>query len=574
MSGGRSTACARSSRRSRNCSSSGSGSVPMSGRPHRLPERCERAVEVHPHRCLRALQHRRDLRRRQLLLYLKDHGRALLRREPAHGLPEPLQRPLPSDRVHGVVGGCGLAVEEWLVRFGIALVTHPELPAPMLAPLIEAQVDDDAVEPGRELRAAVEAPRRLEDPDEGLLRQVARVLGVSHDGPREPVRAPLVARDEGVKRRLVALGRAPAQHLVRELHAAIVLSSPRSHSRLIHCKGGAPGASPASTPPALLPVRLARLVDVTPQVATIATEVAGILAAILLVRLEILALLFDVLEIRLYCVLVAGLAVLVELPPVLPEVAPVLADVPRVLSDVLAISTNVSPVLRHVPVRSELTAVLAEIAPVLLDIPHVLAQVPAVLTDVLEVLRDSVLVTRLAILVELPAILAQIAPVFPDVPGVLSNGLPVLADVLDVPLDLLGVPGPNVQRQHHPTGHHAGRHQRLQRAHLGSPPGRVFDRLADKTPGCIGSFTVRDQKRSSFRRPGRQSRTIIPRAERFRIRASFAVASTVSARLSPPQPCSKQAAPTLSTMPVSSSAGPPGTSHGGSAAARPIPWPT
>src|SRR3989441_890547 len=486
MSGGRSTACARSSRRSRNCSSSGSGSVPMSGRPHRLPERCERAVEVHPHRCLRALQHRRDLRRRQLLLYLKDHGRALLRREPAHGLPEPLQRPLPSDRVHGVVGGCGLAVEEWLVRFGIALVTHPELPAPMLAPLIEAQVDDDAVEPGRELRAAVEAPRRLEDPDEGLLRQVARVLGVSHDGPCEPVRAPLVARDEGVKRRLVALGRAPAQHLVRELHAAIVLSSPRSHSRLIHCKGGAPGASPASTPPALLPVRLARLVDVTPQVATIATEVAGILAAILLVRLEILALLFDVLEIRLHCVLVAGLAVLVELPP----------------------------------------------------------------------------------------ILAQIAPVFPDVPGVLSNVLPVLADVLDVPLDVLGVRGTNVQRQHHPTGHRAGRHQRLQRAHLGSPPGRVFDRLADKTPGCIGSFTVRDQKRSSFRRPGRQSRTIIPRAERFRIRASFAVTSTVSATPSPPQPCSKQAASTLSTMPVSSSAGPPGTSHGGSAAARPIPWPT
>src|SRR5256712_367576 len=458
----------------------------MSGRPHRLPERCERAVEVPPPRCLRALQHRRDLGRRRPPLYLRDQGRALRRREPAHGLPEPLQRPLPSDRVHGVVGGCGLAVEEWLVRFGIALVTHPELPAPMLAPLIEAQVDDDVVEPGRELRAAVEAPRRLEDPDEGLLRQVARVLGVSHDGPCEPVRAPLVARDEGVKRRLVALGRAPAQHLVRELHAAIVLSSPRSHSRLIHCKGGAPGASPASTPPALLPVRLARLVDVTPQVATIATEVAA----------------------------------------------------------------------------------------VLLDILLVLAQVPAVLTDVLAVLRDSVLVAGLAILVELPAILAQVAPVFPDVPGVLSNVLPVLADVLDVPLDILRARGANVQRQHHPTGHHAGRHQRLQRAHLGSPPGRVFDRLADKTPGCIGSFTVRDQKRSSFRRPGRQSRTIIPRAERFRIRASFAVASTVSARPSPPQPCSKQAASTLSTMPVSSSAGPPGTSHGGSAAARPIPWPT
>src|SRR5207247_1708688 len=291
--------------------------------------------------------------------------------------------------------GCRLAVEEWLVRLGIALVTHPELPAPMLAPLIEAQVDDDAVEPGRELRAAVEAPRRLEDPDEGLLRQVARVLGVSHDGPCEPVRAPLVARDEGVKRRLVALGRAPAQHLVRELHAAIVLSSPRSHSRLIHCKGGAPGASPASTPQALLPVRLARLVDVTPQVATIATEVAGILAAILLVRLEILAPLFDVLEIRLHCVLVAGLAVVVELP----------------------------------------------------------------------------------------AVLAQIAPVFPDVPGVLSNVLPVLADVLDVPLDVLGVRGTNVQRQRNPAGHRAGCHQRLQRAHLGSPPGRVFDRLADKTPG-------------------------------------------------------------------------------------------
>src|SRR3989442_1696763 len=125
MSGGRSTACARSSRRSRNCSSSGSGCVPMSGRPHRLPERCERAVEVHPHRRLRALQHRRDLRRRKLLLYLKDHGRALLRREPAHGLPQPLQRPLPSDRVHGVLGGCRLAVEEWLVRLAVAPLPPP-----------------------------------------------------------------------------------------------------------------------------------------------------------------------------------------------------------------------------------------------------------------------------------------------------------------------------------------------------------------------------------------------------------------------------------------------------------------
>src|SRR5436853_283123 len=155
MSGGRSTACARSSRRSRNCSSSGSDCVPMSGRPHRLPERCERAVEVHPHRRLRALQHRRDLRRRQLLLYLQDPGRR--------------------------------------------------------------------------------------------------------------VRPPLVARDEGVNPRPVALGRAPPPPPVREPPAAIAPSPPRPPPRLIHCKGGAPGPPPASTPPALLPVRLARLVDVTPQ---------------------------------------------------------------------------------------------------------------------------------------------------------------------------------------------------------------------------------------------------------------------------------------------------------------------
>src|SRR5439155_22767294 len=100
------------------------------------------------------------------------------------------------------------------------LSLHDALPI-----LVQAEVDQDPVEPGRELRPPAEAPGRLVQSDERVLGEVACILGVTEDGPGETVRPLLVARHGEIERGLVPLGHTRAERFVRWLHSAVVPSS-------------------------------------------------------------------------------------------------------------------------------------------------------------------------------------------------------------------------------------------------------------------------------------------------------------------------------------------------------------
>src|SRR5437763_1103057 len=325
--------------------SSVSGWFAISARLHRLLECPQRPVQVHAHRRLRALQHRGDLRGRELLLHLEDHRRALLAREPVHRRPERGQRPLPAEGVDGVGERGRLAVEERLARVRIRLVARPEAPAPALPAVVQAQVDQDPVEPGREFRAPGEARRGLVEPDERLLRQIARVLGVPEDGPGEPVRAFLVSRDEEVERRLVSIGHTLAKHFIGRLHAPRVLAPTfplLTPTPQVAQASGVP-RSRSETP--LLRLSLTPLLHVLLEVSAVAPELPRVPAPLARVGLQVLPVLADLLPILRDGVLVARLTILIELPSVLAQVATVLPDIPRVLTQVPAVLPDVPAVL-------------------------------------------------------------------------------------------------------------------------------------------------------------------------------------------------------------------------------------
>src|SRR6266446_3613869 len=201
-----------------------SGCFAMSALLHRLLEGRQRAVQMDAHGRLGTLEHLGDLVGRQVLLDPEQYRGPLARREPVHRCAQFLHSPLPAELVHGVGDRRRLPLED---RIGavVAFVAHPELPPAMLALVVQAEVDEDTVEPGRELRPPAEAPGRLVEADERLLREVARILGVAEHGPGEAVRPLLVASHEEVERRLVPLGHALAERLVRWLHSAVVPSS-------------------------------------------------------------------------------------------------------------------------------------------------------------------------------------------------------------------------------------------------------------------------------------------------------------------------------------------------------------
>lgn len=88
-----------------------------------------------------------------------------------------------------------------------------------LTPLgcIEARVDDETVQPSRELCAASKLREANTDFGERLLRCVVCIVRIAQDAPREPFNARPVATEQRVERAHVAVLRALHEHRIAEL---------------------------------------------------------------------------------------------------------------------------------------------------------------------------------------------------------------------------------------------------------------------------------------------------------------------------------------------------------------------
>src|ERR1700722_13765832 len=132
-------------------------------------------MHMHTRGRLGALEHLADFAAGKPLLRLQQHCGALLRRE----LRERGSKPAYRLFQHGLILGTGLARRRIESAFvGIVAGTRQRrhsLPPSMLALMVDAQVDQYPVEPGRKARPAVEAPGRFVQADESVLRDVARV---------------------------------------------------------------------------------------------------------------------------------------------------------------------------------------------------------------------------------------------------------------------------------------------------------------------------------------------------------------------------------------------------------------
>src|SRR5215475_14424963 len=190
----------------------------MSALLHGLLQSRERAVQVDTHGRLGALEHPGDIVRRHVLLNPEQYRRPLARSQSIDRRPQRLHRLLPAQLVYRIVDRRRLPVEDRLAAL-LVVVTQPEPPPLVLALVVQTQVDEDPIEPCRELRSPTKAPRHLVQPDEGLLRDVARVVGVPEDGPGETIRSLLIARDEELERRLVSSSHALTERFVRGLHS-------------------------------------------------------------------------------------------------------------------------------------------------------------------------------------------------------------------------------------------------------------------------------------------------------------------------------------------------------------------
>src|SRR5580704_15589130 len=144
-------------------------------------------MHVHPGRGLRTLQQFAYFAAGESLLRLQQYCGPLLRRKLVERRPEPADRLLQ----HRLALGAGFTrrrIESVFVRIVAARsLERCEPPPPSIAPLmVDAQVDQDPVEPSRKARAPVEAAGRLVEPDESVLRDVARVGFVAENRRREP----------------------------------------------------------------------------------------------------------------------------------------------------------------------------------------------------------------------------------------------------------------------------------------------------------------------------------------------------------------------------------------------------
>ena len=95
----------------------------------------------------------------------------------------------------------------WVTVGRDALVLHEELGTPLPARLsnVLARVDDEAVEPGRELRLALELAYALHELHERLLRGVAGILGVAQDVLRDAMDTLRMTFTQRGQRKLVSV---------------------------------------------------------------------------------------------------------------------------------------------------------------------------------------------------------------------------------------------------------------------------------------------------------------------------------------------------------------------------------
>jgi len=83
--------------------------------------------------------------------------------------------------------------------------------------LIETTIDEDPVEPGRELGLPGKRSGRLVEPDESLLGAVLGLFPIPHDRPGDAIGPLLIPPDKQVESSLFTFGNPPAQVLVGRL---------------------------------------------------------------------------------------------------------------------------------------------------------------------------------------------------------------------------------------------------------------------------------------------------------------------------------------------------------------------
>src|SRR6266702_5369870 len=216
---------------------------------------------MHSYRRFRQMKHRRDLLGGELLAALEEHGRPLLRGELLDRLPDLAHVSLRPHGLDGIDERRRLPLDGIaLTLLGTAAPAEEPPPSPPSALMIQTAVDEDAVEPGRELRLPREGPRRLVQADERFLGAILGVFPVAHDGPGDAIRPLLVALHEVVEGSPIPfrdslaerfVGRRESLHWRRSSH--MVVGEPKPWP-------GLASASPARPPSVRLPgVRRHRL---------------------------------------------------------------------------------------------------------------------------------------------------------------------------------------------------------------------------------------------------------------------------------------------------------------------------
>jgi hypothetical protein len=205
-------------------------------------------MNVDARRILRTIENLRNLAAGEPFLYLEEHGSALIGRKLFKRLGEASGR-LPADRGDIRPGLGRRRLDSRFVRVVARTGKRQQFAPPFPSPLVvDTQVDQHAVKPGRKARAAVESIGRLKQTDKGVLRDIAGVGFIAEDRAGKAVGARLMAFDQLLERLAVVLRDSCAQFLIRKLLQA---ASPggRPVARLAFLSEG----SSATAQPPMLP---------------------------------------------------------------------------------------------------------------------------------------------------------------------------------------------------------------------------------------------------------------------------------------------------------------------------------